>query len=94
MTVISAKGKTKYGDLDVRVTGGQQIDRIECDSWAYPMIRNAIRNAEGWMANGYHPKGWTMLQAYAYLTGLFGYDAVTVEGELEEIPGGKEGVLY
>ena len=47
MTVIIAKGKTKYGDLDVRVTGG-----------------------------------------------LFGYDAVTVEGELEEIPGGKEGVLY
>ena len=94
MTVISANGKTKYGDLEIRVTGSKRIDEIECDPAVSAIIENAIRNADGEIANGYHPEGWTMLQAYAYLTGLFGYDAVTVDGDLEEIPGGEEGVIY
>lgn len=94
MTVIRAKGKTKYGEIEIRVTGNTEIEKIECDPSVSAIIQDAIRNADGWMANGYHPKGGTMLQAYAYLTGLFGYDAVKVDGDLEEIPGGEEGVLY
>lgn len=94
MTVIRAKGKTKYGELEIRVTGDAAIEKIECDPSVSVIIQDAIRNADGWMANGYHPNGGTMLQAYAYLTGLFGYDAVKVDGDLEEIPGGEEGVLY
>ena len=94
MTVISANGKTKFGDLHVRISGGKTVQKIECDPGMEPYIRSAVDRAEGWIANGYHPEGGTMLQAYAYLTGIFGYDAVMVDGDLEEIPGGKDGVLY
>lgn len=93
MAVISAKGKTKYGEIEIRVTGEHKIEKIECDSPMAVLIEDAIRNAEGEMANGYYPEGGTMLQAYAYLTGLLGYDAVKVDGELEEIPY-EEGVIY
>lgn len=94
MTVISARGKTKFGDLNVRISGEKMVEKIECEPDMAWYIRTAIDRADGWMANGYHPNGGTMLQAYAYLTGLFGYDAVKVDGDLEEIPGGEEGVLY
>lgn len=94
MTVISAKGKTKFGNLIVKISGERLVQEIECDPGAAWNIRTAIDKAEGWIANGYHPEGGTMLQAYAYLTGLFGYDAVKVDGDLEEIPSGEEGVLY
>lgn len=94
MAVISAKGKTEFGELNVRISGEKMVREIECDPGMAWYIRRAIDRADGWIANGYHPEGGTMLQAYAYLTGLFGRDAVAVDGELEEIPGGEEGVLY
>ena len=94
MTVISAMGKTKYGKLNIRISGEKMVQKIECYPDVEPIIRSAVDRAEGWMANGYHPEGGTMLQAYAYLTGMVGYDAVKVDGYLEEIPGGEEDVLY
>lgn len=94
MTIVSAKGKTGFGDLKIRISGEKTVEKIECDPDIAWYIKMAIDRADGWIANGYHPEGGTMLQAYAYLTGLFGYDAVKVDGSLEEIPGGEEGVLY
>ena len=94
MTVISARGKTKFGDLNVRISGEKMVEKIECEPDMAWYIRTAINRADGWIANGYYPEAGTMLQAYACLTGLFGYDAVTVNGNLEEIPGGEAGVLY
>ena len=94
MAEITAKGKTKFGDLSIRIIGEKMVEDIECDPGVAWYIERAINNADGWIANDYHPEAGTMLQAYAYLTNIFGYDAVTVEGELEEIPHGEEGVLY
>lgn len=94
MTIISAKGETEFGVLNVRISGEKMVAEIECDPGMESYIRTAIDRADGWIANGYHPEGGTMLQAYAYLTMLFGYDSVTVDGKLEEIPGGEDGVLY
>ena len=94
MTVIRAKGKTMYGEYEIRVTGGKMVESIEGDPAMVDIVRLAVQNSEGKIANGYHPESGTMLQAYAYLTGLFGYNAVEVEGKLDEIPGGEEGVLY
>ena len=95
MAVITAKGNTEFGKMTVKIHGEARAEKIDCDppgmTW---YIERAIDRAEGWIANGYHPDGGTMLQAYAYLRGLFGSDAVTVDGELEEIPCGDEGAIY
>lgn len=93
MAVITAKGKTKLGDLSVRISGEKKVEKIDCDPSASWYFEQAINRADGWLANGYHPEAGTMLQAYALLVCMFGYNAVTVDGDLDEIPH-EEGVIY
>lgn len=93
MTKITAKGKTEFGNISIVVIGEKTVKEIECSELIKGKIKNAIHNADGTMANGYNPEPDTMLQAYAYLTNLFGDDHVHVDGDLDEIPW-EPGVIY
>ena len=94
MAIISAKGKTDYGDLEVRITGEDTVDTIECrDLYIMDIIRKGIREGKGWLANRYHPPKNTMLQAYAFLLSLFHSDDVKVYGEICKMPY-QPGLVY
>ena len=83
MTTIKADGETPFGRIKVEIAGGKYVKGVRCDPEVFEtMIRKAIRNEEGSIANDYHPESNSMLQAFAYLTNLFDYDSVKVIGEL------------
>jgi len=94
MNQITAKGQTDFGYLEITITGDQNVQQINCeDPVIVSFVADGIRNAGGWLANNYHPPENTMLQAYAYLVNLFVQGAVTVHGDIGEIPF-EEGVIY
>lgn len=95
MAKITAQGKTWLGKAQVEITGNGTIQSIECNNDDFKMVlEDAIKNGDGWMANNYHPFPETMLQAYAYLTNVFGYDAVHVVGDIGTIPMAEQGKIY
>ena len=94
MAVITAKGKTRYGQMDVKITGEHAIESIESsEDYVADFFRERIAAADGYMANGYHPEQNTMLQAYAYCTTIFNWQDIHVDGELEQMES-EEGVIY
>lgn len=95
MAKITATGGTWLGTISVEITGNRKVESVKCNNPAVEdIIRHAIDNAEGWMANCYYPEAGTMLQAYAYLTNIFDYRAVKVVGDIGKMPKAKEGMLY
>lgn len=94
MTTIKVKGQTKYGYAEVSVIGDKYVDSIDCkDLFIADYIKKGIENADGHMANGYHPEKNTMIQAFAFLTMIFPYSNVIVDGHLETIPY-EPGVIF
>lgn len=95
MAKIIANGQTIIGKLEVVIEGDATVEKIECaDDLIEEEIKDGIANADGWIANAYHPEANTMLQAYAYLLGLFDEKDIKVEGFIGEIPHDEEGVVY
>lgn len=94
MAIISAKGKTEYGELKLRIIGKENIEHID---GGFPFdsnfIRRIIRESDCTIANAYLPEPDSMLKAYLWMCDLFGENNVKVEGELPTIPY-EEGVLY
>lgn len=93
MAVIKAKGELPYGNFEVIVNGEKRVKSIECSDLIKPYVKEAIHKAKGTIANGYAPEADTMLQAYAFLSEMFGADHVTVDGDIGELPY-EEGVIY
>lgn len=96
MARIIAEGQTIYGKIRVSIEGNQMVKKITCDDddLIEKEIRDGIANADGWIANAYHPEPDTMLQAYAFLLGLFDEKDITITGDIGEIPNDEEGVIY
>lgn len=87
MAKIIADGDTFYGRMHIEISGAEAVEDIACDDDAFKVYtQKSIDDADGWMANAYHPPAGTMLQAFAFLTNIFGYDNVTVDGNIGEIP--------
>ena len=88
MAVITATGQTKYGKANIKIIGNSTVKDIVCDDEALKaFVAEGIRKGDGWLANGYHPPGWSMLQAFAFLTNIFyNYYDVIVDGDIGEIP--------
>ena len=94
MAVIRAQGKTIFGLQSVVIQGNESAKEIICSDGAFrQVIQESIETASGSIANAYHPKAGTMLQAYATLTESFGYNDIQVEGDIGKIPY-KKGVIY
>ena len=94
MAVITAKGKTEFGEISVRITGETKVSEIVCEPERYRTIfESDIDSGRCWMANGYYPDPGTMLQAYACCCTWFGYGNVAVNGKLPEMEYEK-GVIY
>lgn len=93
MTRIVGKGRSEFGNVSITIIGDKKVKQIECSELIKPYVSKAIHNAEGTIANGFSPEADTMLQAFAYLTNVFGDDNVDVYGDLEEIPC-DPGVIY
>lgn len=96
MVTITANGETEmFGNISVTISGEKFVKKIICNSeFVRKIMKSAIKNSEGWIANGYHPESNTMLQAFAYCQNVFGYKNVTVNGELETIEQYDDDVIY
>lgn len=94
MATIKAKGKTKYGKMDIVISGEHMVEKIYSpDVGSVGFVHKLIHGSYGWMANGYHPEPDTMLQAYATCSLLFNPDDIEVDGEIEEMEN-DPGVIY
>lgn len=94
MAMIRAKGETKYGKMDITITGEEMVESVTSpDPGTDDFIRDMIRNGDGWIANGYYPDPDTMLQAYALCLNLFDEKDIKVDGEIPEMEC-EEGVIY
>lgn len=94
MATIFASGKTELGDLELEINGNNMVKNIVCTPERYKrIIQRNIKNGTGWIANGYHPKPNTMLQALAYCRNIFGEKNVSVDGHIKPIES-KRDVIY
>lgn len=94
MATITASGRTKFGEISVRINGGKRIQNIKSSSKVFEDIaRIEMRYFDGTIANGYLPEEDSMLRAYLYLCDLFGSENVQLKGRLEPIPC-RKGVIY
>lgn len=94
MATIKTNGMLFGTKVYVTIKGNEEVEEINAtDLYAEEEIRKMIKNGSGHMANAYFPEPNTMLQAYALLCNLFGYESVEVDGDIGEIPY-KPGVIY
>lgn len=95
MATITAKGPTRTGEQEVRITGGKRVGTVECKDGAFrQFVETSINQGVGQMANGYMPPAGTMLQALAVLQSLYlDYRDITVNGDIGTIPGDPD-VIY
>lgn len=93
MAEIKAKGPVMGCDFEVTVKGDGTVDKIECSGLIRAIVTDGIESGAGSMANGYHPDGGTMLQAYAFLVDMFGEEHVMVDGDIGTMPYEK-GAIY
>jgi len=94
MATIKAHGDTDIGEISVVITGDDKVESIESsDSDVVQFLKDRIANADGYMANAYHPEAGTMLQAYASCLLLFRDREIEIDGDIGEIEF-EEGVVY
>lgn len=94
MAIIYAKGKTIFGNLNIRIIGEKKIEKIETkDNVLDWMLDKEIRRFKGVIANNYHAEHDSMLNAYLWACNMFKEENVTVDGEIEPLPF-EEGVIY
>ena len=86
MAKITANGNTPLGEYFVEIIGTERVDAISCaDAFFQYVIESGIKQELGQMANGYRPSAGTMLQAFAFVSELFGEQNVTVDGDIGKI---------
>jgi len=95
MAKIIAKGNTEeFGKIKIEIIGSEKVDKIICDDEdVKAFFAGHIKDADGEIANGFHPESDTMLQAYAFCLMVFDYKDIHIEGDIGEIEF-EEGVVY
>ena len=95
MAKITANGDTVgFGRIKVEIIGEEKVEQIICDDDGMKaFFADHIHDADGEIANGFHPESDTMLQAYAFCLMVFDYDDIAVEGDIGELEC-EEGVIY
>lgn len=94
MAKITANGETELGNIEVIIEGDELVNEISCnDSTVKNYFVKSISQADGVIANDYHPEPNTMLQAYAFCCNVFNREDVKVDGNIGEIEY-EEGVIY